>query len=181
ANIAARRLCVALTTAGFHARRLSRNLPIADADHDDFQQIILIAILTRSSRYDERLGQWPTFVNLLARHAVADTARTCRRRLSMEPFNGAEENLPDPAECNPELRLDIRATFAALPHPFSKLIELVAETGSLAAAQRASAMSAASFYRRIHELRLLLLIGGLPPPGRRSSAFLENHRPVEPV
>src|SRR5690606_29226610 len=87
ANIDARRLCVALTTAGFHARRLSRNLPIADADHDDFQQIILIAILTRASRYDARLGRWPTFVSLLAHNAVADTARACRRRPSMEPFD----------------------------------------------------------------------------------------------
>lgn len=157
------RLRVAMTTAGFQSRRLSRRLAIADADHEDFRQIILVAILMRSGRHDARRGLWSTFVGVIARNAAADLVRTHRSRPGVEPLDAAEHHLIDPDTPDPEFNADLRQALLALPRPHQQLVGLIAETGSLADAQRASTMSPATFYRRVHDLRLRLLMAGLAP------------------
>ncbi|MET3791804.1 hypothetical protein [Aquamicrobium terrae] len=152
-----------MTTAGFHARRLARSLVVAEADHEDFQQIILMAILIRSSRYDAQRGLWSTFVSLLARNAVADLARAYRDRPGLEPLDTADHDLADPATADPELNADLRQALVNLPCFYRRLVGLIAQTGSLADAQRTTTMSPASFYRHVHDLRLRLLMAGLGP------------------
>ncbi len=157
------RLSVAMTTASFHARRLSRRLALAEADHEDFRQVILVAILTRSGRHDAHRGRWSTFVGLIARNAIADVARAYRSITGIEPLDLAEHDLADPGTVDPGLNADLRQALLCLPSPHRRLVGLIAETGSLADAQRASTMSPASFYRRVHDLRLRLLMVGLAP------------------
>lgn len=157
------RLRVAMRTAGFQARRLSRRLAIAEADHEDFRQIILVAILTRSGRHDARRGLWSTFVGLIARNAAADLVRTHQSRPGVEPLDAAEHEFTDPSTPDPVLTADLRQALLGLPPPHRRLVALIAETGSLADAQRASTMSPATFYRRVHDLRLRLLMAGLAP------------------
>ena len=159
----AERLRVAMKTAGFQARRLSRRLAIADADHEDFRQIILVAILTRAGRHDARRGLWSTFVGLIARNAAADLVRTHQSRPGVEPLDLSEHDLIDPSTADPGLNADLRQALLCLPSPHRRLVGLIAETGSLADAQRASTMSPATFYRRVHDLRLRLLMAGLAP------------------
>lgn len=155
------RLHVAITTAGFHARRLARSLVVPGTDHEDFRQIILLAMLTRSGRYDARRGSWATFAALIARNATADLVRANRSRPDVQPLEACEQDLADPAPYDPVPGLDLGAALDNLPLPCRRLVDLIARTGSLAGAQRASTMSPASFYRHVHDLRLRLLMAGL--------------------
>ena len=154
-------LDVTIAAATRHARRLARGLVLAEADLEDFRQAILVAILTRSARHDPQRGSWATFVGLIARHAAIDLARACRGRLPTSPVETFEDVLADPAAGYPEPSLDLRAALATLPPSCRRLVALIAETGSLADARRASTMSSASFYRHVHDLRLRLLMAGL--------------------
>lgn len=171
-------LDVTIAAATHHARRLARNLVLAEADHEDFRQTILVAILTRSARHDPRRGSWATFVGLIARHATIDLARAGRGRLPTSPVETFKDVLTDPVAGYPEPSLDLRAALATLPPSCRRLVALIAEAGSLADARRASTMSSASFYRHVHDLRLRLLMAGLGTtawPRRR-----EKDRPCHP-
>lgn len=159
-----RQLEVAIAAATHHGRRLARSLRLAEADHEDFRQAILMIILTRSARHDARRSGWASFVGLIARHAVIDLARAHHGRPIISPLDGTEQFLADPAACDPQLRLDLGAALADLPTSCRRLAGLIADTGSLADAQRAATMSSTSFYRHVHDLRLRLLMAGLTPP-----------------
>ncbi|WP_157928844.1 sigma factor [Pararhizobium haloflavum] len=156
-------LDAALRTAAFQAQRLVRTLSMPEADRDDLRQTIVLVVMGKARRFDDTKSSWPTFIALIARHAAADLARRTHRAPVLEPLDGAEYAIADPSAPDQDLRVDIRDAMARLPPALAHLIDLLAETGSVAAAQRKSALSPATFYRRMHDLRMQFLAAGLAP------------------
>ena len=165
-----RRLQVALTTAHHHAQRGARRLHLSHADRDDLRQDIMLALLQRSAHYDPGKGAWSTFVTLIARHAIADRARTERNACAPCFVELDLDNLP--AGCSatqqdhvdPDLPLDLDRTADELPSQPQALLRLIGKSGEVADAQRASGQPCASFYRGIADLRFWLLATGMQPP-----------------
>lgn len=129
---------------------------------DDLSQSLLIALLLKCRHFDPARSSWSTFAAMVARHAAADLAQPRQRDPALLPLE--EDSQPQIDQRSTEaLTLDLSNAITRLPRSLRRLVELVAETGSLAEAQKLSALSTASFYRRVHDLRMRLTAAGLAP------------------
>jgi DNA-directed RNA polymerase specialized sigma24 family protein len=133
-------------------------------------QDILLAALIRSRHFDPALASWRTFIDLIARHAVADRIRTDRRACQaqgvvamLSPAHPVEAEAMSAAAVG----LGLRGALELLPEAPQQTCSLaVLAEGDIAAAQRASGRSSSAFYRDLAELRLWLRAIGLAPPRR---------------
>lgn len=152
----------AVAAAEWLARRLSRRLGSVAADEEDFRQAILLDLIARADRFDPSRGTWPAFVSVVTRHAAAGIARDqCRRAALFLPLDDDEpiDDRQPPGAA--DLAIDFVRETGRLPHPLMRLVDRIAEAGTVAGARRASAASPASFYRALRELRLRLVAAGL--------------------
>lgn len=157
----------AVAAAEWRARNLSRRFGcVAAADEEDIRQAILLDLIARADRFDPARGTWPAFVSVVTRHAAAGIAEDqCRRAALFLPL-AEDEPIDDrqPAGAA-DLAIDFAREVGRLPHPLKRLVDRIAETGTVAGARRDSAASPASFYRALRELRLRLIAAGLSVEG----------------
>jgi DNA-directed RNA polymerase specialized sigma24 family protein len=164
------RLRHAMATARHHAARGTRRSSLGSVDREDFAQDILLAILQRSRHFDPRRGTWATFVDLVARHAVADRARQERARVRPDFVPIAIDLFPSGASAtqqdhtDPILSLDLARIADTLPAGPQAILRLLGAAGDVASVARASALSQAAFYRAIVDLRFWLHVAGVRPP-----------------
>lgn len=152
--------------AAAHAARkvgLRRGLP--QADQDDLRQEILLAVLLRGHHYDARRGAQSTFLKIVTQTAVADHRRAARSSALFAAAGSQPEDIAPPGDPEGEvlLRIALAAALAALPPTLLQVVSLIAECGSAAEAQRASAQPLCTFYRRLREVRMRLRLAGLAP------------------
>lgn len=157
---------VALAAARFHAARFARQRRLARADREDLTQDILLVILEAGQRYDAARASWATFVAVLAQRAVIDRAR---QPLSPECVSldgqGAAAILRSLAA--PQVDPDIAVAFGRvdedLPAAPRALLRRIILHRDVAAARDAGAVSPATFYRELHDLRCWLRALGVRP------------------
>lgn len=169
--LAPERLSILQASVHHHARRVANRWVDPGADIADIRQSLLLATLTRLSRFDPERASWSTFVDLLVEHAAWDytTQRLPHRRhdggsLDDPARLGAtpspELGEPDPAFTQTERLLDVERAIEALPEHLRRLCRLLQLEPPLVA-QRRSGLSQAEFYRQVTEIRMRFRAFGL--------------------
>jgi DNA-directed RNA polymerase specialized sigma24 family protein len=159
-------VALSLAAARGRARALRRRLRAPSVDEEDFRQTILLDLVTRADRFNAARGSWPAFVCVVTRHAAAEIARShsCAAALvSLLPHDLVDDRHRVSAA---DLAIDLKRAIEHLPRHLQNLVALIAETGSLTRAQRASAISPATFYRALRDLRLRFIAAGLATAAR---------------
>ncbi len=159
---------VAIAAAKARARSLNRSLRAQAADEDDFQQAILLDLISRADRFDPSRGAWGAFVSVVTRHSAARIAhRQLRHAQAVTSLSGDHDVADDSRRVDGiELGLDLRRSCDRLPRRLKGIVDLIAETGSIADARHESALSPAGFYRALAELRLRFVADDLAPDRR---------------
>lgn len=160
---------IALATAEYLAQQVARRRRMSSADLEDLRQDILLALVRRARGYTAVRGAWSTYVKLVAQHAVADLEHSRGRVPVVGSVADPVLDIADLRDLRHDLvlRLDLARTLAALPTHLVEIIALIAEQGSVAAAQHASTIPSCVFYRRIADLRMWLRAAGLAPLVRK--------------
>lgn len=154
----------AIAAAEWQARRLCRRCGCPSADEEDFRQAILVDLIARADRFEPVRGSWPAFVRVVTNHAASRIARNEGRRAALlRPQYDPVDDRQRPA--SNDLAIDFAREIERLPRSLRGLVELIAETGTVAGARRASPLSPASFFRALRDLRLRLLAAGLAGEG----------------
>lgn len=156
------KIAVALHEASVRAKRLRRNLRIQAEDEEDFQQALLLELLTRSRKFDETRSAWATFTWTVMRNAEARLRdQYGRDRPIMLPLARACDVVGETINANSiHVAIDFRRALQSLPPDLVRFAEETTSFDSITEAQRASPLPKCSFYRRLRELRLALLAAG---------------------
>jgi DNA-directed RNA polymerase specialized sigma24 family protein len=166
-----RQVRVALAAARCHAARFARQRRLAREDREDLTQDILLVILEAGHRFDVTRASWTTFVAVLARRAVIDRAR--------QPAPPACVSLDEKAAADvlrslivPQADPDIAVAFGRadddLPPAPRALLRRIILHRDVAVARDAGAVSPATFYRELHDLRCWLRALGVHPAAAAS-------------
>jgi hypothetical protein len=156
------KIAVAMREADLRARRLRRKLRVKAEDEEDFRQALLLDLLSRSHGYDEHRSAWRTFTWTVMRNASA--------RIAQQHLSANQANLPlavamhvPAVTTNADavhVAVDFRRAARTLRPDLLRVAEGIARADSISDAQRASALSKATFYRALSDLRLNLLATG---------------------
>ena len=157
---------IASATAEHFAQKVGKRRGLSQADREDLRQDILLALVRRAHGFAGARGAWSTYVKLVAQHAVADLEHVRARVPLVADIDGLALDIADPHDLRHDvvLRLDLARTLDALPPHLVAVIALIAEHGSVAAAQRVSAIPTCAFSRHIADIRMWLRVAGLAPP-----------------
>jgi DNA-directed RNA polymerase specialized sigma24 family protein len=170
-SIDGRQLRTMMASAAYHARRVARTMRLGDAEREDVEQDILLALLERRRFFDASRGAWSSFAERVARQVaqgLADAIGADRRTRAGSldgPRNESEtaalrttvENLlvsrPDF-----ELSLSVAQFVQKLPPELALVARLLLhEEGEIAEAQRRSGLASSEFFRRLREIRVQLV------------------------
>ena len=156
---------VAIDAAQARARLLSRSLGAQSADAEDFRQAILLDLIRRSGHFDAERGPWPAFVCIVTHHAATRIAKHRGRAAALITSLPPDHQLTDDKHrvSAADLAIDLKGAVERLPPHLQRLVAVIADTGNLACARRASAVSPASFYRALRHLRLRFIAEGFAP------------------
>jgi DNA-directed RNA polymerase specialized sigma24 family protein len=170
-----RQLRVMMAAAAYHARRVARTMRLGEAEREDVEQDILVALLDRRRFFDPSRGAWSSFADRVARQAAQGVADEigADRRVRAASLDEVTED-----EQTPALRDAMEAQFASTPNldlPLSVAqfinglseelahvarLVLLAE-GEIADAQRRSGLANSEFFRRLREIRVQLVLAEL--------------------
>ncbi len=167
-----RQLRVMLAAAAYHARRVARTMRLGDAEREDVEQDIVVALLERRRFFDPSRGAWSSFADRVARQvsqSLADGIGADRRvragSLDESSDDGQTSALRSAVESqlisSPDLDLPLSvAQFVeGLPQELAHVASLVLlEEGEIAEAQRRSGLANSEFFRRLREVRVQLVL-----------------------
>ena len=161
-----RQVRAALAAARCHAARFARRRRLAREDREDLTQDILLVILEAGQRYDVTRASWTTFVAVLARRAVIDRARQPSPPACVS-FDGefaadVRSSLVVP-QADPDIGIAFGRVGEDLPPAPRALLRRIILHRDVAAARDAGAVSPATFYRELHDLRCWLRALGVRP------------------
>lgn len=176
---------LASTTASHYARRIVRSLRLTAEDVADIRQELLLEVVRRAPRFDPARAAWPTFIDMIIRHAADELAArvaadkrhnagflddlTTRRHGVRVPLTavvsesegaGALWSGAGDAFAEVDRRIDIERFVERLPAGLRRLCRLL-QTEQPADAQRLSGLSRSAFYRQLDELAMRLRAFGL--------------------
>jgi DNA-directed RNA polymerase specialized sigma24 family protein len=179
ANWEESRISAALAVARIRAARFSRDRGLSRPDREDLTQDILLAIVEASPRFDAARGHWASFVAVLAQHVVIDRARQAAPPvcLSLDAPGASAilDRLSAPA-ADADIGLSLLPLEEMMPPRSLALLRAILAHGDVVAAREAGAVSPATFYRALQELRCWLRalgarpVGGLPHTTRARQA-----------
>jgi RNA polymerase sigma-70 factor (ECF subfamily) len=178
-------LTPAYRLADAHARALCRSLRLPAHDHEDLRQDLLVDLLARLPAFDPSKSVFEAFARVCIRHAAARLASKIRRERAGRHPRSLDDTIPDSdglsladtigedqgygAWCGQqtdaiaalERRLDLARAADAIPATDHTLCAQLSvhtphQLGEL------GAMPRMRIYRRIREMRLLLLAAGIP-------------------
>jgi DNA-directed RNA polymerase specialized sigma24 family protein len=157
-----RALRTMIGAAAYHARRVARTMGLSDADREDVEQDIMLALLERRRFFDPARGAWSSFADRVARQAAQGAADEIGADRRVRGGSLDEGGIPvwrivDP-RADPEeevwLPRALSQFVAELPSNLSLVAKLALQAdGDLATAQRRSGLSSSQFYRRLREIR----------------------------
>jgi hypothetical protein len=170
-----RQLRVMMAAAAYHARRVARTMRLGEAEREDAEQDIVLALLERRRFFDPSRGAWSSFADRVARQAaqgVADEIGADRRvcAASLDEVSGDEQTSAVRAAMaaqfvsapNLDLPLSIAQFVNALPGELAHVARLVLlAEGEIAEAQRRSGLANSEFFRRLREIRVQLVLAEL--------------------
>jgi RNA polymerase sigma-70 factor (ECF subfamily) len=185
---------LASTTASHYARRIVRSLRLTAEDVADIRQELLLEVVRRAPRFDPARAAWPTFIDMIIRHAADELAArlVCGQRhnagflddlttrchgvrvrltevVSESEGFGALWSGAGDSFTEVDRRIDIERFVERLPDSLRRLCRLL-QTELPADAQRLSGLSRSEFYRQLDELAMRLRAHGLaeegPPLGK---------------
>ncbi len=155
------RTATAIAAAGARAAGLRRSLKAQRTDEQDFRQAILLDLMVRSPRFDQKRGPWPAFVSVITRNAATDIAHReiCRRSTTVL---GGDHEYPEETTSSiaEHVRIDLKRAIEKLPPHLAQLMQAIATSGEIKAARRATGTPPARFYRALAELRRHLIREG---------------------
>lgn len=187
-----RQLRVLMAAAAYHARRVARTMRLGEAEREDAEQDIVVALLERRRFFDPSRGAWSSFADRVARQAaqgVADEIGAVRRSCaaSLDALTDDEQTpaLRDAIEAQFVLAPDFDLPFSiaqfvnGLPEELAYVARLVLlAEGEIAEAQRLSGLASSEFFRRLREIRVQLVLAELVRkrlgPDEKSSASSET-------
>ena len=144
---------------------------LGDAEREDVEQDILLALLERRRFFDPARGAWSSFAERVARQVaqgLADQIGADRRvragSLDGPPDDSQTVALRDAVENQFVSRPDFELPLALarfvdeLPHELALVARLVLhEEGEVMEAQRRSGLASSEFFRRLREIRVQLV------------------------
>jgi DNA-directed RNA polymerase specialized sigma24 family protein len=170
-----RQLRVMMAAAAYHARRVARTMRLGEAEREDVEQDIVVALLERRRFFDPSRGAWSSFANRVARQAaqgVADQIGADRRgcAASLDALTDDEQTpaMRDAIEAqfvsapNLDLPLSVAQFVNGLSQELAHVARLVLlAEGEVAEAQRRSGLANSEFFRRLREIRVQLVLAEL--------------------
>jgi DNA-directed RNA polymerase specialized sigma24 family protein len=166
-----RQLRVMMAAAAYHARRVARTMRLGDAECEDVEQDILVALLDRRRFFDPSRGAWSSFAERVARQVAQGLADEigADRRVRAGSLDGPSDDGETAALhaavereliSSPDLDLPLAlARFVDdLPQELACVATLVLqEEGEVAQSQRQSGLASSEFFRRLREIRVQLV------------------------
>lgn len=167
------------------ARRLVRRLRLPSSDVADLRQDLLLDLISRLPAFDPERGSLGAFAGTVTTHRSVGIAHRIRRDRRL--FGAVPVSIDDPersalrhtiaddgslsslyggwhdARTNVELARDVARAIEVLPSPLRDLCALL-QSETPTGARRKSGLSHATFYRRLREIRLRLLVEGVQVP-----------------
>ena len=170
-----RQLRVMMAAAAYHSRRVARTMRLGEAEREDAEQDIVVALLERRRFFDPSRGAWSSFADRVARQAaqgVADEIGADRRgrAASLDALTDDDQTpaLRDAMEAQYvsapdfDLPLSIAQFVNGLPEELAHVAGLVLRAeGEIADAQRRSGLANSEFFRRLREIRVQLVLAEL--------------------
>jgi DNA-directed RNA polymerase specialized sigma24 family protein len=166
-----RQLRVMLAAAAYHARRIARTMRLGDAEREDVEQDIVVALLERRRFFDPSRGAWSSFADRVARQAAQGLADAigAERRLSAGSLDGPDDGETKALRNAVELKMisasdsDVALSVAqfvdGLPKDLAHVARIVLlEEGEFAEAQRRSGLGNGEFFRKLREIRVQLVL-----------------------
>jgi DNA-directed RNA polymerase specialized sigma24 family protein len=158
--------------AAYHARRVARTMRLGDAERQDVEQDIVLALLERRRFFNASRGAWSSFADRVARQVAKDLADEIgvdRRHCA-----GSLDGHPDDTETTavraavtaqlvsmPDLDLPLSVVqfVDGLPPDLAYVAKLVLlEEGEIIQARRRSGLANSEFFRRLREIRVRLVL-----------------------
>jgi DNA-directed RNA polymerase specialized sigma24 family protein len=157
--------------AAYHTRRVARTMRLSEADRENVEQDILLALIERRRFFDPARGAWSSFADRIARQAAQGVADKIGAEFRMwggstdQPAGSvrtttlgelieAQQWIGPDVEPTLQLPLLLADFIAVLPEDLALVARLsLFEDGDLPAAQRRSGLSTSEFYRRLREIR----------------------------
>ena len=181
----------ALNAAATRTYRMAVRFGLSTADREDIQQELILDMLEHADQFDSTKGSAGTFTGMVSKHRAVelldilikqrmryldfDTAAKMMSAANDPNMSSTESQSTD--DCvdainfirNPDHDLftdgmalhDLQAAISFMNGEQSALLGLLREHADLASACAASGISTASFYRRVHDLRMHLRMFGL--------------------
>lgn len=181
----------AVNAARVRTHQLAARHGLSPAEREDFQQELMLDLLEHRHQFDPAKGSPGTFTGMVSKHrAVELLDGLIKQRMRYTDFDTASKMMgaandpemdsfkaksaedcidainfkrdPDHDFCTDGMALhDLQAAIAFMSGQQSALLDLLTEHSDIASACAASGLSTASFYRRVHELRMHLRMFGL--------------------
>ena len=158
------------TAAEVHAHRIVRDLRLPACDREDIRQDLLVEMLPRFAKYDSNIAKASTFVSLLARHASSTLCRrlAARRKLELSGTLPLDEFTQTPSShCDEEFsRLDLSLSVGGVLRKLPEQLRALANSlkaMTTAEAKEVSRLQHATFYRRLHDIRLAFVMADITP------------------
>jgi DNA-directed RNA polymerase specialized sigma24 family protein len=177
-------VAAAIRAAGVRASSLKKSFRLSGSEFEDANQEILLGLLEKASKYDPQKSSANTFTGAVSKHLAADIAVKLshdRRSLAFlpPPVEAANDSQFQPdidalledcgqvwgGDCDlfaeSDTLHDLNAAIAFMTSEQGRLLELLVIHQNTAAACKASGISTATFYRRVHEMQMHLRMFGM--------------------
>ena len=181
----------AVNAARVRTHQLAARHALSPAQREDFQQDLMLDLLEHRHQFDPAKGSPGTFTGMVSKHrAVELLDALIKQRIHYPDFSAASKmigaaNDPEIGSNKSESEQDwvdainfkrdpdydfftdgmathdLNAAIAFMNGEQSALLGLLKEHSDIASACAASGLSTASFYRRVHEMRMHLRMFGL--------------------
>ena len=162
--------------------RMAARFGLPAAEREDIQQELILDMLERAHQFDPAKGSAGTFTGMVSEHRATellDKLMKDRQRLSFgssttaandpdfnEPGEGDDDNVVPIWADDRDLFADsmafrdLETAVAFMNDDQNALFDILKATDDLPSACKASGMSSATFYRRIHDLQMHLRMFG---------------------
>ena len=178
-------LQASITAARVRTAQVAARQALSQAEREDFEQEITLALLERRDRFDPKKGSLGTFTGMISKNRSIELVHDLigQRTNVGGGFTGSAANDPDmgrPLEAREEVAYaaseldddvfprathshDSSVATAFMNSEQQAIYDLLRTHQDIADAVKASGMSTATFYRRLTDLRMHLRMFGIRP------------------
>lgn len=181
-------VAISMDLAHRAARAIAWQFGLSPSERADVEQDLITELIARAPLFDAARAAWPAFCTVILRHAASDIIRKIRSRHLRHGGSLQDAGPPSGERASPweqrvredeglaatwagwvdafhrtEMEVDLGRFVAALPADLQSIALLLCEWPP-GEAQRRSGRSSKTFYRKVREIRMQMLIAGLGTP-----------------